>query len=217
LINTNVHLSGRINALQLYFPQLRDIGVSESLFNCISYNRKTEDYRKAIDIARLILLNFHPDLISGKNYVLAIMFNMNLLWEKFVYISLKKHLPHLNIRSQQKKYFWKPDNGYPSSIIPDIVIKSDKSYVLDAKWKYMSRIDPSIEDLRQIYVYHHYFNAGKVALVYPGSWENADGRFYKIKADDIIKECRIMSLEVHNDVMRWQKYIADEINSWINC
>jgi hypothetical protein len=40
---------------------------------------------------------------------------MNLLWERFVFVSLKKHLSNMTVRCQYKKYFWKPNGGYPRS------------------------------------------------------------------------------------------------------
>ncbi|HNU62307.1 MAG: hypothetical protein M0R67_00860 [Candidatus Cloacimonas sp.] len=43
-----------------------------------------------MDIARLLLCNYHPDLKSDRNNVLTLMFDMNLLWESFIYHSIRK-------------------------------------------------------------------------------------------------------------------------------
>lgn len=92
-INTDVTVQSRVSSLLLRFPELDDIQVSRSTFDQISYHRKNEGYRNAIEISRLLLLNYHPDLSKGQNHVLALMFDMNLLWERFVYLSLKKMVP----------------------------------------------------------------------------------------------------------------------------
>src|SRR5690606_5588674 len=95
-------------------------------FKKISFNRKTHTYKKAIEIARLLLLQYHPDVRSGKNNVLALMFDMNRLWEKFVYVSLRKHKPeHTTITAQAPKSFWRSEPGSHSKIKPDIVINKN--------------------------------------------------------------------------------------------
>src|SRR5690606_28440547 len=60
--------------LLLDFPELQNIKVEESIFDKITFNRKSLPYKKAIEIARLLLLNLHPDFCNGKNHVLAILF-----------------------------------------------------------------------------------------------------------------------------------------------
>ncbi|MFT5386701.1 MAG: 5-methylcytosine-specific restriction enzyme subunit McrC [Saprospiraceae bacterium] len=45
---------------------------------------------------------------------------------------------------------------------------SDKKFVIDTNWKNIETKNPTPDDLRQLYVYHEYYNAMRVALVYPG-------------------------------------------------
>ncbi|MCX7545504.1 McrC family protein [Marinicella gelatinilytica] len=225
-INSNAALHSRIGSLLLHFPELPDITVREADFEKIIYNRKTTVYKDAIEISRLLLLNYHPDVSAGKNHILAIMFDMNALWERFVYISLRKNrAQYQNITAQAHKYFWRPKKGNRSSIRPDIVIKNKvssvgekpKAIVFDTKWKNIQSSNPSSHDLRQMYVYHDYFNAEKVALVYPGEInQQISGQYLnKINGQESNKTCGIITIGIHENVKVWQDEIYKQLNGWI--
>ena len=223
-MNTQNALHSRIGALMLNFPEMPDVKVSEATFEKITYNRKDEHYQKAIDIARLLLLNYHPDVSKGRNHVLALMFDMNLLWEQFVYASLRKHVKGqgYTIKSQVSKAFWQPKEGWNTSYMkPDIFIETDKNVciVLDTKWKILNNNNPSPEDLRQMYVYHDYFKADKVALVYPieKEIESKSGFFFDKEHSRLTnKECSIISIAIESNIICWQKEIFTRIDKWLN-
>ena len=210
-INTNSALHSRIGALLLHFPEMPDINVSESTFEKLVFNRKTVTYKKAIDIAKLLLLQYHPDVSNGRNNVLALMFDMNALWEKFVFTSLRKYKePDVTITSQSPKFFWKPEVGYSSKIIPDIVINQgkDNCVVLDTKWKNLNGFNPSAEDLRQMYVYHQYYNSEQVALIYPGENSFKSGIYIEPNTETNSNfKCGVFSLSPQLNVKLWQKDI----------
>lgn len=229
-INTKSALQSRIGALLLNFPEMPDLNVSEATFEKIIYNRKDEHYQTAIEIARLLLLNYHPDIVQGRNHVLALMFDMNKLWEKFVYVSLRKQIKDtqnqvISVQEQVKKHFWQPDKGSRSFMQADILINygTDKCVVLDTKWKNLNGYNPSPEDLRQMYVYHQYYNAQKVALVYPNSQETTTKGHFLTPNTPNEKgiECSVILLAIsqqsdnNNLVKTWQEAIHKAINAFI--
>lgn len=196
-INTNSAIHSQIGALLLNFPEMPDVKVSAATFEKINFDRKTQVYQKAIEIAKMLLLQYHPDLSAGKNDVLALMFDMNLLWEQFVYVSLKKQFgKEHKFYAQSRQLFWKSENR-SLSIKPDIVInpKTDNCIVLDTKWKNLDGTKPSADDLRQMYVYGQYYGAKKVALVYPSN-QNAyfKGDFAKQPKEMTVKECGLLAV-----------------------
>lgn len=219
-INSSASLHSRIGSLLLNFPEMPDVKVTETTFNKLIFNRKTEHYKKGIEIAKLLLLQYHPDISKGKNDVLALMFDMNLLWEKFIYVSLRKHKKSTTkITAQTSKLFWKPDNGNRSSMKPDIWIQNEsESIILDTKWKNLNGYNPSPDDLRQMYVYHEYYKAKKVALVYPGIInENRNGLFLDPTTSlPLDKECSVITIEVENNIRKWQENINKQFSNWIN-
>lgn len=219
-INTDPGLQSRIGNLLLNFPEMPDISITENIFDKIVFNRKILSYKKAIEISRLILLNYHPDLSRGRNYVLALMFDMNKLWEEFILISLRKFKKqNITISAQTSKYFWKPESGLRTRIRPDIVVNKNKEncVVLDTKWKNLGTLGPSSEDLKQMYVYHKFYNANKVALVYPGDVTIISGGKYIDPVTNIEGdlECSIISISVETNIRLWQQKIYDEFENWV--
>ncbi|MFY0594678.1 McrC family protein [Roseivirga sp.] len=218
-INTNQALRSRIGALLLNFPEMKDINVREATFEKIKLDRKTADYRSALDIAKLLLLNYHPDVSKGRVDVLALMFDMNLLWEQFVYVSLRKHKPNqTSITAQNIKNFWMPESGNKSRMKPDIVLNKNKEdcIVLDTKWKNLNGYNPSPEDLRQLYVYSKYYQAKRVALIYPGDSNNvSSGKYFKEGKEELGQdECSIISLVVEPLIAEWQLNLSSCVLKW---
>jgi 5-methylcytosine-specific restriction enzyme subunit McrC len=147
------------------------------------------------------------------------MFDMNKLWEQFVYVSLRKHKkPNATITAQTSKLFWQLDNGYRSKIRPDIVINKDKDdcVVLDTKWKNLNGYNPSPDDLRQMYVYHQYYNAKRVALIYPGIESFKTGVYLDSKTGNRTdNECSVICLSVETNIKKWQENINIRLETWM--
>ena len=161
-------LYGKCKSVQLDFPEVQTINVNEATFTKIPKNRKTAPYGTALAIARLIILNFAPNISSGGERMLALLFDMNSLWEEYVLVRLKQVQDEKGIivRGQESKVFW---NGI--TIRPDIVIeKGDETYIIDTKWKNINNSQPSTDDLRQMYVYNDYWKSSRAMLLYPSNF-----------------------------------------------
>ena len=168
----------RLARLQLDFPEQPRLKVTPATFERIRYDRKTEAYREAIELARLILLQYSPDLQAGRQHVLAILFDMNALFEDYVYQVLRKELGAI-VQRQRSKKFWGNQR-----IRPDIVIEHlDGTIVLDTKWKILTHLRPDDGDLRQLYTYQQYWEAQKGYLVYPATGLQSTEDVFHLPAD----------------------------------
>jgi len=69
-----------------------------------------------------------------------------------------------------------------------------------------------------MHVYHEYFGADKVALVYPGEADKCNiGRYSpKSETDLSEKECSVIIVSTKNLIIDWQKNICKNLNTWIN-
>ncbi|WP_242120897.1 McrC family protein [Aestuariivivens sediminicola] len=167
----NVTLKDGISRTLARFPAIDNIEIKNKHFDQVITNRKTLMYEEALKIAKMIILNYSPDIKGGNENMLALLFDMNKLWEEYVFRVLTKHQDELlNVSFQNSTNFWEN-----KKIKPDIVItKKDEvgvktNYVIDTKWKIIDPTKPSDDDLKQMYAYNLYWDAPKSMLLYPSS------------------------------------------------
>lgn len=205
-ISLNSDLTDRVGRLLFAFPEMPDLSVTEKTFAGITYDRKTEHYRRALELARLILLYYSPDIRGGANNVLAILFDMNELFEEYVYQSLRRAAPPgMEVRRQVPRLFWESRR-----IKPDIVIRwQDRTVVLDTKWKVINSHQPADSDLKQMYVYHRYFDAPRTILLYPQVYPLEPKRGWFRKEADLA--CEIGFVKVLNENRRLNRSVGEEI------
>ena len=214
-ISTRSYTQNRAKTLLFEFPELNDIAVTDALFSRLSYDRKTEDYREAIELAKLILLNYMPNLTYQRgNNVFALMFDMNRLWEEYVFIMLKRQLKDYTVLAQDPKSFWQSSKG-SSTIRSDIVVMNGDECVavLDTKWKCPDTTKPADADLKQMYVYHDYWNTNRTALVYPGDSADVKGHFIKEETEPAVG-CGMLFLRIKSEsVTRFLD--VDKLVTWL--
>ena len=110
-INKSRFIADKANRLLLNFPEMPDMSVSASTFDKLFYDRKSERYREVMVICKMLLLNFRPNIARGAENVIAILFDMNKLWEEFVYRRLVKVSSNgIKVERQQQKDFWWNEN-----------------------------------------------------------------------------------------------------------
>jgi len=192
-VSPNPHLVAFAHSLAILFDDVNVVEVTDRTFSHLPYSRNTERYRKALQLARLIILNYNPDVCSGREDVLAILFDMNSLFERFVYVQLKraeaKQGQHrISFKAQVSRRFWSAV-GLQKSIRPDIIarINTGSDYeqvVMDTKWKIPSDGQPSDADLQQMHAYNVQFGARRSFLLYPrvGNQVDIQGRYSQGKA-----------------------------------
>lgn len=203
------HLKDKLNRLLFEFNDYKEITINTTHFNKICLNRKSLSYQKAIDIAKMIILNYSPNLNSGNDNMLTILFDMNKLWEEYIYRILQKHKPEgYKVNFQNKTSFWEH-----KTIRPDLVITSDKEeiFVIDTKWKIVASGNPSDDDLKQMFTYNLHWEAEKSMLLYP-KVNQEDSKFGIYHFDGLEKKCKLGFVSVlENNTLRRSENIVLEI------
>lgn len=170
-ITNNPLINDRLYNLLFSFPELDNIKVNSTTFSNLVFDRKTNAYEEATSIAAMILLNYRPDIQNGLNHVLAILFDMNDLWEEYVYRHLLRFCnTTIRIEPQVYKRVWERENTHSiyKGIKPDIVLHQQrKTLIIDTKWKLPEDDLPSDADLKQMFMYNEYWVNSNAILFYP--------------------------------------------------
>ena len=217
----NASLKSRTAKLLWHFEDVDLVNIKRRTFDNIRYNRKTEGYRKAIKLSELIILSYTPDVQFGKNDVMGIMFDMNLLFEEYIYRILKKEESefsqiHLEIKPQEKKPFWSH-----RKIKPDLLLHYEddqaRKLIIDTKWKLLKEYTPTDEDLRQIYTYNLHFDAERSILLYPMLNQINQEPVAYAQASSVNKEhfCQLVFADLFDDEGKEKKNSGKKILNFI--
>lgn len=201
-------LKDKLNRLLFEFQEIDLLDIQKEDFERIVINRKNQVYHKAIDIAKIIILNYSPSLNYGNTNLLTLLFDMNALWEEYIFRILHKHrMEGMEVSFQNSNRFWENKR-----IRPDIVINyKDEIFVVDTKWKIVEANNPSDNDLKQMFVYNLHWNAEKALLIYP-KINQSDSDFGLFHYNNLNLMCKIGFIDItNNTTIKDGKNIATDV------
>ncbi|WP_100629873.1 McrC family protein [Algoriphagus formosus] len=196
-VSSNPSIKDQIHRIKLDFPEIQEVQITQAHFTRLKENRKTKPYQNALQIAKMIILNYSPDIRNGGENMLALLFDMNKLWEEYIYRVLQNDSDsEYEVSFQNFDYFWEF-----KTIRPDLVLKNketEEEYIIDTKWKIIDANNPSDDDLKQMFAYNIYWDTGKSILLYPGSEtiEEKFGNFHKGRPNG--NQCKVGFINVMN-------------------
>jgi 5-methylcytosine-specific restriction enzyme subunit McrC len=212
-IVTNTNIKERVARVNLDFPEIREVEITKAHFDSIKETRKTEPYKEALKIAKMIILNYSPDIRNGQEDMLALLFDMNKLWEEFIYrMLLRNNDSTLSVNFQNSQAFWEG-----KTIRPDLVISKTAStgkvddYIIDTKWKIIDANNPADDDLKQMFAYNIFWDAGKSILLYPKTKDQVEkfGKFHKGKLGE--NHCKLGFIDVLDGTGALNQNIASDV------
>jgi 5-methylcytosine-specific restriction enzyme subunit McrC len=162
----------RIREFLFVFDEIKVSHNIKTDFEKIKLNRQMKDYEQVLLWSKTFLLENSFSPYKGNDIAFALLFDMNLLFESYVYDYLRKNGKFENIKNQDKKHHlaYENQNG-KFALKPDIVIDEGK-IIVDTKWKILSLEKSnqgiSQSDMYQLYAYGtKYENCEKLYLIYP--------------------------------------------------
>ena len=165
--------------LRILLDLFADVDTSINIdtdFNICSKTRDMNAYEQILQWCKVFLKGNTFTVNKGTHTAIALLYDMNRLFEDYVAAELRKALNHkryaLSAQDKSKHLF---DNKH-FSLRPDIVVKhieKDKTTttVLDTKWKLLKQgvtnYGISQGDMYQMYAYGKKYHAKEVVLLYP--------------------------------------------------
>ncbi len=168
-------------------------------------DRNTRDYDNVLRWCRIFLSGKSFTAFSGSEDALALLFPMEVLFERYVAALLRKVLPDeeflLSVQDCRLHLFDQPA-AFP--LRPDLVLtrRSDGAvFVLDTKWKLLDPHKPNFgisqADLYQMFAYQKKYAAQSVTLLYPQCADSpapeqcdfcaSDGTFVQVRFIDLFQ------------------------------
>lgn len=215
----NVGIRREASRLLLWFEPVTIWRGDEQAFDALIFDRKSIRYKEAIRLARMMIFQYSPSFQAGSESILALLFDMNILFEKFIYRMLKHREPAfssqgLKVTAQNRQLFWEH-----KTIRPDILVSFSKEgrpirIVIDTKWKVVRETAPSDEDLKQMFTYNIQFGADHSVLVYPYAGQsNLGKRLYAPRQFpiDFLHGCELYFVDIFNGKNRLDSSFADAL------
>ncbi len=211
-ITHNPKHSIRINKLLLNLDGVSEKTVTAHWFDKLHFDRNTERYRPAIGIAKLIILKYSPDLKGGNENVLAILFDMNVLFESYIYQKLKAiqkipNIPITRIKAQNRTPFWE-SRGLRADIVLETI---DRRIVMDTKWKILNSNTPSDADLKQMFVYNLHYDTNLSILLYPKTTIQSNDKKAFRKDEFSTHFCQVAFIDIFNESGQLEKELGIQI------
>ena len=164
----------RLNKILAIYEDVELRAISYAQAKKILLNRNQLIFKDVLDLALLFLQHSTISLHNKTFTNLAILFDMNKLFEEFVATALEKAFPG-QVQTQQSRRIIDSIGGHANtsySIRPDILFRHNT--IIDTKYKILDLPDnkPSEADIYQMLAYNRFFNRQNIILCYPTFKQN---------------------------------------------
>lgn len=169
---TTAKVQQMIRELLFVFSEVKDKPVKILLQQDLLITRLVIRFEDSLAIAKIILQGLNPDFSVGKQKFFTLLFDMNVLFEDFIAVSIRKLLGR-KVQSQKPcKSLLKTGDGKQLFLMrPDVTYNKGKDWILDTKWKLINtqerKMNISQADLYQMLAYAVRYGCQNIILLYP--------------------------------------------------
>jgi len=169
----------KVTGLVMRFDEISDVKVDSRMINSLNFDRTTCRYEPVLNQCRWFVQGVYPDVSVGQNPCIALLFDMNHLFELYVADMFRKATRAEGQRmltQKPQKYMARRKEQEKELFLmkPDMVfLDKNKAFIAiaDAKWKLLDENEKkfgiSQADLYQMAGYAIRYKVNRLALVYP--------------------------------------------------
>lgn len=200
----------KLRELSFVYADVTDVPPNALRWDQITLDRTNQRWCDLLSLARLFLSDRHQQTSTGKIDGHAILFEMNILFEKYVARLLTRALVGTGLRASsqggQRDCLYENNTGRFRTR-PDLIIRKNDQIVLiiDTKWKRMTpRIDDpkqgvSQSDVYQMMAYGQLYHCPNIMLLYPhhnGLRENPILQHYSVASVGAEEKLSLATIDI---------------------
>jgi len=167
-----------LREIEAHFEDVELVTPRDALIPIIKIDRNLQKWEMLEKLARFLLKNIFQTTHSGEQDGFSLLFDMNLLFEKYIAAIARKTFTPIGwvVSAQCPQEFLANCKENDKEIFlmkPDLHLqKGDKIIVIDTKWKTFeteTELQPSQADAYQMFAYSSQYSASETILLYPHS------------------------------------------------
>lgn len=150
-----------------YYSDISFVRFDKFKVRKIKLTRNQELFKKAFNLAKMFVEQTSVDLSKNKFENITLVWDMNKLFEEFIFELIKRKIPECEAIAQKPKRLLKRENVTRRDTRIDILIKNPQ-VIIDAKYKKFTDFDDiSSADIYQVTTYCLLHNYKRAILLYP--------------------------------------------------
>ena len=198
---------------------VEDLAITEDCFDRIHLSRNNVRFSSLLEFSRLVLLGFSPQLRAGEVTTLALLFQMEKVFERFVGNLIRRHAEELGFSREQvllqgvgssRWLLQTPSGSGRFALKPDIQIldrTGSVQAIVDTKWKLLRRdsddrrngVDQA--DVYQMFAYAMSFRSRDNILLYPRV-EGVTPKEYYVSDHGLTRRIRVETVDLDCNLAR---------------
>lgn len=181
-ISNNSYNKKTLKFIINYYSDISFVRFDKFKVRKIKLTRNQELFKNPFSLAKMFVEQTSVDLSKNKFENITLVWDMNKLFEEFVYEILKRQTS-LSVSAQKGKRLLKNVDSKIRNTYVDILITKPQKIVVDTKYKELQSIkDFDNKDAFQVITYCLLHNTNKAVLIYP-KFNNNINKNYELNID----------------------------------